>query len=525
MLSNILRRIDGRGYKAYKELYGKKDNTGEFEVSFVKVQGDPFASPSVLSARTNIDWKRYGSCALGVEDFIYRRLHHALRKYSKRSGEGHSGFLGIPQPKNIMIRRSAVQITEHELELRFWLGLPATHRHILGYEAERMIYEAVPRALKETLNYEPEQMRKHVQSCEEQECLRKKLSEYGLVSFIANGSILPRRCGDCEGPLANAVPFKAPKSLEIELCTKHKCFSGLGLPKGVSVIAGTAFHGKSTLLNAIRDGIYNHIPGDGRDRVVTIKNSFKVRAEDGRPVRCVDVSTFVYDLPDGRDTKCFTTDNASGATSMAAGIQESIEAGAELILIDEDTSATNLLFYDERADNLFKHKTVSTVVEKARDIADKGISLVIVSSGSLPVLEAADTLIVMEEYKPRHIQIEKNMDFEKYSLPEYRSIVDLQNIEKPKVHGSWLTAKTMQRPIRLENNEQLYEESQMRMVAGILQNTPLFKGMTFTEVSKYINESQNFATWGRAYGPELAEVRGLDVVFALNRLSNIKVKQ
>ncbi len=525
MLANILHRIDGRGYKAYKELYGKRDKVGEFEISFVKIQGDPFASPSVLSARTNIDWKRYGSCALGVEDFLYRRLHRALKKYSKRVGEGHSGFLGIPAPKNIMIRRSAVQIIGHELELRFWIGLPARHRRIMGYEAEHMIYDAVPRALEETLIYEPERLIKHVQSCEQQECLRRKLREHGLVSFIANGSLLPRRCGDCEEPLDDAVPFEAPKSLELELCTEHKCFSGLGLPRGVSVIAGTAFHGKSTLLNAIRDGIYNHVPGDGRECVVTVRNSFKVRAEDGRSVRCVDISTFVYNLPDARDTKCFTTDNASGATSMAAGIQESIEAGAELILIDEDTSATNLLFYDERADKLFKHKTVSTIVEKARDIAAKGISLVIVSSGSLPVVEAADTLIIMEDYKPRHVNINAKMGFEEYAFPESRILTSHVNIEKPKIHGSWLTSKTLSRPVRLENNEQLREESQMNMIARFLEGADMFKGMSFSDIAKHITENFSFAPSGRAYGPELAEIRGLDVVFALNRVSDIKVKR
>ncbi len=526
MISRTLRRIHGRGYKAYKDLLGKKESAGNFQLEFIRVQGDPFASPSVLSAKTEFRWREFGVCRLGVEDFLYRRLHRELSRKSARMGEGRSGYLGVPKPSNIMIRRSAVVARNDSVEFRFWIGLPARHRRVLGDMAEDLVLRRVPEALASVMKFRREDIQAHVRACEIQDEIRRGLTKRNLVSFIANGSILPRRCGDCDEPLEDAVPFESPKSLEVTIATSHGEFEGMGLPRGITVIAGTAFHGKSTLLNAIRDGIYNHVPGDGREGVVTIRNSFKVRAEDGRPVRCVDISTFIYDLPDSRDTRCFSTDNASGATSMAATIQESVEARAELLLVDEDTSATNLLFYDERTAHLFRHKTTSTLVEKARDMASKGISLIMVSSGSEPIISVADTLIIMEDYVPRNVKVAKRMNFEDYSEPEPRILQRAPEFQKVKVQGSWLNSKSMSRPIRLEGDEQIYEESQSMLLARIVENLRRYEGREFREISEEFSSGISFESLlGPMYGPGLAEVRGIDVVFAINRIPEISVRQ
>ncbi len=526
MFSQILRRIDSRGYKAYRDLLGKRERIGDFEMEFVRIQGDPFASPSVLSARVRFEGEKYGRCTLGMEDFLYRRLHRELARRSARVGEGKGGFLGVPKPKNAMLRRSAVLIKNGEVEFRFWIGLPARHRRVLAGEAERMLYEVVPDALGRVMNFSAEAMRNHVKTCEIQDDLRKKLPGMSLVGFVANGSILPRKCGDCEEPLEDAVPFESPKSLEVEIETVHGEVRGMGIRRGITVIAGTAFHGKSTLLNAIRDGIYNHVPGDGREGVVTIRDSFKVRAEDGRPVRCVDISTFIYDLPDSRDTRCFTTDNASGATSMAATIQESVEADANLLLVDEDTSATNLLFYDERTSRFFRHKTVSTVVEKARDMASKGISLIMVSSGSEPIVEIADELIIMEDYRPRHVEMGEKKGFENYSFPAPRILIKAPRVEKAKVHGSWITSKSLSRSIRIESDEHILEESQMILLSKHLEKIGAYEGMEFSRIAADIDENFNFARiFGPRYGPNLAEVRGIDFVYVINRIPEISVTQ
>ncbi len=515
-----LRRIHGQSYKRYRELLGKKEKIEGMELSFIRVQGDPFATPSVLKITMDFHVPEYVKHPAGVEDFLYRRLHRELAKNSMR-GEGHSGFLGIPKPSHAMLRRTAVRI-DSKLEFRVWFGLPARRRRVLGDMAEEMLFSRIPKAVKETLNYREEEMKKHVEEYEIQEEIREKLKEKGLISFVGNGSILPRKCGDCEEKLSNAVPFQSPPELDVEIETSYGSFSGMGIKRGITIIAGTAFHGKSTLLNGIRDGIYNHIPGDGRERVVTDRRAFKIRAEDGRSIRCVDISSFIYDLPDSRDTRCFTTDNASGATSMAAGIQELVEIGADIFLIDEDTSATNLLFYDSQSSRLFKHKTVSTITEKARAMKEKGISLVIVSSGTMPILKSGDTVIIMEDYRPRVVNVEKEQKSEEYEKPMKRIIVSFPEIRKMKIHGSWLTAKDLKRPIRMENNEQIKEDSQLKTIGKIMEYGRI-EGMKFSDIAKLV-ENMSLFDISHSLGPDYGEIRSIDFIFALNRIQEIRAR-
>ncbi len=517
MLSSTLRKIDGQSYKRYRELLGKREKIKNLELSFIRVQGDPFATPSVLKITAPFT-SSYPFAP--VEDYIYRRLHSALSKESMH-GEGHSGFLGIPRASHAMLRRTGVRIENGKIEMRIWFGLPARRRRVIGDMAEELLFLRVPRAVEKALSYPDEELKEHVIEYEIQEQLRKNLKKEGLIAFVGNGSILPRSCGDCETPLKEAIPFKSPPELEVELETSHGSFAGMGIKKGITVIAGTAFHGKSTLLNAIRDGIYNHIPGDGRERVVSIKDTFKIRAEDGRSIRCVDISSFIYNLPDGRDTECFTTDNASGATSMASGIQEMVESGIKAILIDEDSSATNLLFYDSQSSKLFRHKTVSTITEKARAMKDAGISLVIVSSGTMPILRSGDTVIIMEDYRPRVVNVERTEDKESYSMPRARILMRIPEIRKLKIHGSWLTSKELKRPIRMENNEQVYEDSQLCTIAKIMENGKSMEGLKFSEIREKVENMDIFLPRS---GPEYGEIRGVDFLFALNRISEIKVK-
>ena len=61
----------------------------------------------------------------------------------------------------------------------------------------------------------------------------------------------------------------------------------------------------------------------------------QVRAEDGRPVTGLDISPFINNLPRGRDTCQFSTEDASGSTSQAANIMEALEAEATSLLVDE----------------------------------------------------------------------------------------------------------------------------------------------------------------------------------------------
>ena len=176
---------------------------------------------------------------------------------------------------------------------------------------------------------------------------------------------------------------------------------GGGVREGVALVAGGGFHGKSTLLSALSWGPYDHVPGDGRELVVARGDAVKVRAEDGRSVSGVDISAMIGDLPGGRSTEDFSTTNASGSTSQATNIAEALEIGTSLLLVDEDTSATNFMIRDERMRELVRHEPISPFIDLVRPLhRSLGVSTVVVVGGVGDYLDVADRVILMEDYEP-----------------------------------------------------------------------------------------------------------------------------
>ena len=535
-ISDILRKIDGRGFKAYKALKGAQESVGRVSVRVVKVQGDPFAPPSVVRAETV--WRGPREALrhpVALADWIARRLHLSLRRVSRKLGEGYSGLLAVPKPGPIMIRRSSVEVRGSQVILRVWAGLPSRRRRVLASLAEELILKRLPVAVEEALKGF-EGLDDHIYAWRLQEGLRSQLKEMKLVSFVGDGSILPRRCGGCEDPLPGAIPFESPPSLRVSLeGPRGEEVTGMGVPRGFTVIAGSAFHGKSTLLEAIAAGVWNHIPGDGREKVVTTRSSMYVRAEDGRFVSCVDVSPMIHSLPGGVDTRCFTTADASGATSTAASIQEAVEAGAELIMLDEDTAATNILYVDERIGGLVEKHTVTPISMLARSMVDSGISILVASSGSLPLLAIADTVIVMESYRPRDATHEAKslasrygtvVPQKKYRTPIPRVVLKVPRLEKPKLRSGRLEDKTLLAPVDLRLNLHLAEESQLN---SLLRITSILDKLEGKAIGDWLETAEKYVIdWlGETLkepGPALGEVRTLDIAFLVNRIPGLKAK-
>ncbi len=232
----------------------------------------------------------------------------------------------------------------------------------------------------------------------------------GLVAFIANGAILPRESGVSEKPLTQgALPFLAPPSLEIEVELPNQGkIKGLGIKKGITLITGGGFHGKSTLLKALERGIYNHIPGDGREGVVTLESAVKIRAEDGRFIASTDISPFISNLPFNLDTQKFSTPNASGSTSQAANIIEALESKSKLLLLDEDTCATNFMIRDKRMQTLIhkEDEPITPFIDRVKELYTSfGVSTILVLGGCGDYLEVADTVIMMKNYKPLDVTL------------------------------------------------------------------------------------------------------------------------
>ena len=352
-----LRQLEGRPYGAYKSLKGRYD-FGDFELCLDHVQGDPFAAPShvrVLLPASTAQFPQW--CwetpprRTGLADMLLREFADECREVSARRGSGKSGLITVDSPSQAVLNRTAMRVNEGAIEARFLVGLPARGRRIDGRQAAQIFADAIPQLVSATLCgdcYDEAILREHVQTIEDSDALRQALDQHGLVAFVPDGAVLPRRSGVDERPLLrDPEPFASPDSLSVTLHRPHGgAVKGLGIPRGVTLIVGGGYHGKSTLLKALEQGVYGHIPGDGREFVVCDETAVKVRAEDGRSVVGNDISPFINDLPKGGSTQHFSTENASGSTSQAANIVEALEVGARVLLIDEDTAAHQ--FHDSR---------------------------------------------------------------------------------------------------------------------------------------------------------------------------------
>lgn len=414
-LRDILRRIDGRGYKAYKEISGVY-RFPSFQLYIDHVQGDPFASPSKI--RIRFSTKEAGFPREAVEKYVYkvaagdfltRQVGRAIHRIVKgHRGTGKSGMVAIDTPGQQILERTSILIDPDWIEARMTVGLPAAGRTVLGRQAEEIFFTEIPAVVKKSLFYhslDETNFRRHLQAAEEAELIREELKERGLVAFVANGSILPRMSGVDDRPLASGevIPFHSPPELEVSFTLPYSGkVVGMGIPAGITLIVGGGYHGKSTLLRALEKGVYNHIPGDGREQVITLASAVKIRAEDGRAVTGVDISPFINHLPLNQDTTLFTTANASGSTSQAANISEALEVGAELLLLDEDTSATNFLIRDERMQELVvkEKEPITPLLDQIIPLKEAGISTILVLGGSGDYLDVADTVIMMDNFRP-----------------------------------------------------------------------------------------------------------------------------
>jgi predicted ABC-class ATPase len=314
-------------------------------------------------------------------------------------------------------------VTSDWVEARIYVGLPAAGRRILGRQAEKILCDQIPKITEQGLvwqNLSHEQAKAFADCVENQEFIRGQLEELGLIAFVADGALLPRESGNSQRPLAQkeAVLFESPDTLRVTFdlpnpvsgrSSPSNRISGAGIPQGVTLIVGGGYHGKSTLLQALERGVYPHIPGDGREYVVTCRDAVKIRAEDGRRIERVDISPFITNLPRGLDTKGFCTDNASGSTSQAANIVEALEMGAQALLLDEDTSATNFMVRDVRMQALVNKafEPITPFIERVHEIHDRfGVSTVLVMGGCGDYFEVADTVIMMREYLPQDVTAE-----------------------------------------------------------------------------------------------------------------------
>ncbi|HIZ84198.1 MAG TPA: ABC-ATPase domain-containing protein [Firmicutes bacterium] len=418
-LKNLLARIDRRSYPAYKETRGAY-RFPKYILSIDHVQGDPFAAPSRLHIRVEGRTAAFPPSLWGqpcrriaLQDELTRQFgRQAARISFQAKGSGHSGLVAVSRCGQEVLERTACRIDPEsgEVLLRLEVGFPAAGRTINARELEKILFDLLPRCVEASLlypNLDAGRLQAVADLAEDQQYIRRMLPKLGLCAFVADGSILPRESGVSGRPMKGAVVFRSPDELAVTLELPHKGkITGMGIREGVTLIVGGGYHGKSTLLKALEMGVYNHIAGDGREYVITDETAVKIRAEDGRSIRRTDISMFINDLPNGRDTAAFTSEDASGSTSQAAGVAESMEAGASLLLMDEDTSATNFMIRDELMQRVIRREMepITPFIQRVRELYEAfGISTVIVAGSSGAYFHVADSIIQMDRYLPRDI--------------------------------------------------------------------------------------------------------------------------
>ena len=497
-LGATLDRIDRKGYGAYRDISGSH-NFDSFTLFVDRVQRDPFAPPSLIRVRTGenpFDPTLFENPVrrLAFEDFLTRSVERAIRRVVRGNrGSGGSGRVEIQRTSQVVLPRTSMVVAPDHVEARMAVGLPARGRSVDASAAKTVLLEELPEVVRRGLvpapqgSVEDKRARLHVESVEDADHLRGLLPGLGLVAFVADGAVLPRESGASDRPLAdNAVPFESPEEYRVEVDLPNRgTKSGMGVPGGVTLVAGGGFHGKSTLLSALSWGVYDHVPGDGRELVVAREDAVKIRAEDGRSVSGVDISAMIGDLPGGRSTEDFSTPNASGSTSQAANIAEAIEAGTSVLLVDEDTSATNFMIRDERMRELVRSEPISPFIDLVRPLyRSLGISTIVVVGGVGDYLDVADRVILLEDYRPSDASPRAREVTEKYPpraplapgevrRPKERTIdpssISLRRGKRQAARGRGLQAIELGREqVDLSYLEQLAEAGQTEAVARIV---------------------------------------------------------
>jgi predicted ABC-class ATPase len=561
-LKKQLERIDGKGYKAYKDIKGRY-NFNEFTLAIDYVQGDPFASPSririiVPRKKTIIEREWFESSVRKVrtEDWIAREVGGAIRKTEKHAkGTGKSGMLFIDQPGQKVIERAAVNLTEEVITICLSIGLPAQGRRVLGRQAIDLLLHRIPDVMKKSVfALNKDLIVKALFLADQQKAIRDYLTENGYVSFVANGAILPRDSGISDRPMQHkAVRFESPESMEVSLKIPHRSepLKGMAVKEGITLIVGGGYHGKSTLLHAMEHGVYDHISGDGREYVLTNHQAMKIRSEDGRQVTGVDISPFINNLPYGKDTRSFTSENASGSTSQAANIIEAIEAGADTLLIDEDTSATNFMIRDYRMQQLVakEKEPITPFIDRVKQLStERHISTVLVMGGSGDYFEVADQVILMENYRPydvtnkaREIAQESVRQKEggetfgdaRKRVPEHSSL-NSQKGKKSKVTARGLhQIQYGHTEVSFLQVEQLVDSSQTRFAADVLhflERNHTLGDKSIPELLDFIEEKLNreglgsFSLFQDQHPGDIARIRRMEMAAILNRIRTLKIK-
>ena len=566
-LKEKIESLNGRDYGACQSLKGQYEFPKKIRLIIHRIPKDPYAPPHTGIYRVQVERKNSDIInfktdskitQIAFSDFLARNFFNACKKISKGSrGTGFSGVITIEKPGQCILQRNSVTINKDIIEVRCFLGIPAKGRKIQSKITEEMFLSELPEIIEASLfkkNVNIENLNNHIHTAVDSEFLRRKLDRRGLIAFIANNSSLPRESGTSDLPMNHqeVVPFLSPPSLEVELKLPHAgCIKGMGIPKGITLITGGGYHGKSTLLDTLEFGVYNHIPGDGREQCVSIPNAVKTRAYSGRNIIKTDISLFIKNLPLKKDTTSFSSNNASGSTSQAASIIEAIEIGAEVLLMDEDTCATNFMNRDKKMQQLIKKEDepITAYIDKVSQLyADDKVSTVLVLGGVGDYFDVSNLVIQMKNYMPIDVTKEahkisttvfngREKEDEGYifkvtdRIPIAESIISQNHNGKVSMFAKEINKVHFGKDnIDLTDMEQIVELSQTKAISYTLEYSKKYMNNENTlreVVDKVVSDIEEFGidVISKNISGNFASFRKFELAFTFNRLKSFDIFQ
>ena len=417
---NLLTELDGQPYTEYQQLVGDFD-FARYVIKCSAVDFDvedaiePVFTVRVPQTIAELPEYLFDSPVrrTAMEDLLLRRMAGNIDRIANYDHNGVARrHIRISEPNQKILPRNALLLTKEYIEVRFVITMPIQHIivdgepmvSIDGAMAQQIFFEDLPEIIGNSLlycNIDIAAADEHVNNMEDADRLRQHLGASGSVCFVADGALVTRIDGQDAPDYERLSPVEIDETLVEEVEVPHGgAIRGLAIPNGLTLILGESNSGRVDIMDAIAQGIYNHVPGDGREHVVTVADAVNIRSEVGRSIQQVDISPFASSLADGGNPAAYSAKSAGSFTSQAASTVEALEAGARVLLFDEHSSSSTFLSSDTRVSSLLGESSRNTMAARARQMVDElGISMIVAGSSLIAeFIPIADKVLKVENF-------------------------------------------------------------------------------------------------------------------------------
>jgi predicted ABC-class ATPase len=560
---NLLAEIDGKPFSEYERLIGDFD-FARYVIKCSKIEmardgENPVFNIRVPQSIAELPGHLYDSPVrrTALEDYLTRNLCAVTGRIARfnESGWARRNII-IAEPGQKILPRTSVAVTKEYIDARIRIALPykvyvSGERLVDGEMARKVFFEDLPEIVSSSIfccNLDLGAAEEFVNGMEDADRVRQTLATLGLVGFVGEGSLLAREQGSDEPDLSHIAPFEVADDARTEIDVPNAGkIAGLGIPAGLTVVLGDAANGRKDFMSALAAGVFNHIPGDGRETVITVSDAVQVAVDRDRVVQEVNITPFLTESENGNPAS-YSTRSADSFISQAAATIEALEVGARVLIVDENTSASAFLTTDARVAGLLGATPRASLAQRARQMVDElGISLVIGGENLVAeYIPIADTVLKVEDFQVTNITEEaKALNL---ALPPEAPVV---NLAPMLARSRWIMPSSIDAAvgskdvvisaldlnaiqfgrsvIELDSVPQIADESQTLTIGLLLYYAKLRymqEGYPLREMLDMIDRdlsSEGLGTISRDLRGDLARPRRYELAAALNRLPTFRV--